>query len=115
MNRKQRLTTLGLLVCSVLLLTGVAVAKKQTSSKEHVKSRAAKTKMVDINSATKEELAALPGVGDELAEKIIAGRPYTSKRQLLTKKIVSRETYNKITKMVVAKRMKKGSANKGSY
>jgi len=59
---------------------------------------------LDINTATKEELMKLPGVGDAISDKIIAGRPYTSKMQLLTKKIVTRAEYYKIKGRIIAKK-----------
>ena len=64
---------------------------------------APKAKLVDINSAKKEELKTLPGIGDAQAEKIMAGRPYGSKAHLITRNIVEREIYNNINQLVVAK------------
>ncbi|MFZ2949690.1 MAG: helix-hairpin-helix domain-containing protein, partial [Desulfuromonadaceae bacterium] len=52
--------------------------------------------MIDINSATEAELKAVPGIGDAYAKKIIAGRPFTNKSQLLSKKIVPKPVYDKI-------------------
>jgi competence protein ComEA len=57
---------------------------------------APKTDMVDLNSATTAELKALPGVSDSDAAKIIQGRPYTDKNQLVAKKVVSEAIYEKI-------------------
>ncbi len=62
-----------------------------------------KVKLVDINSAKKEELKTLPGIGDAQAEKIIAGRPYGSKAHLITQNVVDRATYDAVNKLVVAK------------
>ena len=58
---------------------------------------------VDLNTATKEDLMKLPGVGDATADKIIAARPFKSKSELESKKIVTKSEYEKIHHMVIAK------------
>lgn len=60
------------------------------------------TGKIDINSASKDDLMKLQGVGEAISAKIIANRPYKTKRDLLTKKIVNQPTYDKISDKIVA-------------
>jgi len=63
---------------------------------------AAKDAKIDINTATKDELMAFKGIGDKYSDKIIAGRPYARKDQLLSKDILPEATYKKIEAQIIA-------------
>jgi DNA uptake protein ComE-like DNA-binding protein len=78
-----------------------AVAEKKSEAKS-----AAKQELIDINTASEDQLKAIPGL-DTSAQKIIAGRPYTKKDQLVTKNIVPKPVYEKIKDKIIAKRVKK--------
>ncbi len=75
----------------------------------------AKKEPLDINSATKDELKALPGIGDVYADKIIKGRGkagYSGKDDLLKKKILNEKTYDGVKEMIIAKQAKKDDKKK---
>src|SRR6266478_1730442 len=76
------------------------MAPKATESKM---APAPKAELLDINSATADQLDALPGIGKAYSAKIIAGRPYKGKDDLVNKDIVPQATYDKIKDKVIAK------------
>ena len=102
MRRHRIWSALLVLMCAFSLLSGSAIAQKKSSSSKAAVSEPAK-ELVDLNSATKDELSALPGIGDVYSQKIIDSRPYKAKTDLVKKKIIPQATYNKIAALVIAK------------
>jgi DNA uptake protein ComE-like DNA-binding protein len=82
-------------LCMLLVMGAVAQNNKSTKKTDPV--AAAKSgALLDINSASVSELKALPGIGEAYSAKIVAGRPYARKDQLVGKKIIPQATYDKI-------------------
>jgi competence protein ComEA len=79
------------------------VAPKASDPASHTTASVPKAGLVDINTATVAELKALPGVTDADSTKIIQGRPYADKNQLVSRHVVSEATFDKIKDQVVAK------------
>ncbi len=87
-------------IFALSLISGMAVAR---ANAKPATATTAKADLLDINSATKDQLQALPGIGPAYSQKIIDGRPYAKKTDLLNKKIVPAATYDKIKDKIIAK------------
>jgi DNA uptake protein ComE-like DNA-binding protein len=108
MQQRKFISLLLVAMCAVMLVSAESMAlQKKPKAGGAPKAAAAKVALVDLNSASKAELMAVPGIGEVYAQKIIDGRPYVRKDQLLSKKVIPASTYEKIKDQVIAKQPKK--------
>ena len=90
-----------------LLAWAVAPVSQVARAQAKPASAAPQGVLLDINTATHDQLKALPGIGDAYADRIIKGRPYAAKNQLTQRGILPDNTYAKIQSMIIAKRIAK--------
>lgn len=99
--------TLILTVVAIAFAFGQGTGAKTAPAKQPAaKVEQPKGDLIDINSASADELQKLPGIGPALADKIVKGRPYRGKNELVSKKIIPSATYEKIKDQIIAKQKK---------
>lgn len=82
-------------------------AQKASTTKPASTAATATTDKVDINTATADQLKAIPGIGDAYSKRIIDGRPYTAKNQLVSRGVLPQGVYDKIKDQIIANKVKK--------
>ena len=98
------LSALPLMAQSSGTTSGAAAPATSSTKSTSSKSSSASSSKLDINAATADQLKALPGIDAATAQKIIAGRPYHAKNDLVSKNIISKTEYDSIKDEIIAHR-----------
>ena len=107
--KTNRMLMVALILASItsFATAGYAQSKAKPKASAPAAAQSSSAAQLDLNTASKDDLMKLPGIGDAFAAKIIAGRPYKAKNELVTKKIIPSATYEKIKNQVIAKQAAK--------
>lgn len=117
---RRSIITVWLLALALLISSGLSLAQSEPGATRAGRDKSvaketkpAPQKLIDINSASKAELSKLPGISEAEADKIIAGRPYRTKADLVTKKIIPTGVYFQIRKTIIARQKPEPAAKPG--
>lgn len=99
---RKLMAQIAVLIFALSLMNGLAAGQASAAKPSSTASSQMAADKLDINAATKDQLKALPGIGDAYSQKIIDGRPYRAKNQLVQKKIIPQATYDKIKDLIIA-------------
>jgi competence protein ComEA len=101
-----KLNRLLLIIITAVCMFGAQPVSKKADTKAPAAKSAPAGDLLDINTATVDQLQALQGIGEAYSKKIVAGRPYRAKNELVQKKIIPAATYDKIKDKIIAKQPK---------
>lgn len=103
---RKLMAQIAVLIFALSLVSGMASAQAKPTGSAAPAAAAKAADKLDINTATKDQLKELPGIGDAYSQKIIDGRPYRAKNELVQKKIIPQATYDKVKDLIIAKQAK---------